>query len=195
MKEIRLSIPEGCKAVTVKVDGGKVVTEFEPKEEVWLPKDGDFYAVDNGNGTSSISIYNGNYIPNFENLVPFYCGVDRYGTLRINVPNKGFGFGHYYEIRPATEAEKQRLLDALAKEGYRWNPDKKELEKLSRWRTKKGEEYFFISEGALEVYSENEDFDEVDDARHESGNYFKTEEAAERVASQIREIFKNSKAE
>lgn len=111
MKEIRLNIPEGCQAVTVKVDGGKVVTEFEPKE------------------------------------------------------------------------------------GYCWNPDKKELEKLSRWRTKKGEEYFFISEDTLEVYREYEDFDEVDDARHELGNYFKTEEAAERVANQIREIFKNSKAE
>ena len=60
MKEIRLSIPEGCEAVTVKVYGEKVVTEFEPKEEVWFPKYGDFYAIDNGNGTSSISIYNGN---------------------------------------------------------------------------------------------------------------------------------------
>ena len=44
----------------MKVYGEKVVTEFEPKEEVWFPKDGDFYAIDNGNGTSSISIYNGN---------------------------------------------------------------------------------------------------------------------------------------
>lgn len=30
---------------------------------------------------------------------------------------------------------------------------------------------------------------------YKSGNYFKTEEAAEKVAEQIREIFKNSKAE
>ena len=38
MKEIRLNIPEGCQAVTVKVDGGKVVTEFEPKEGYcWNP--------------------------------------------------------------------------------------------------------------------------------------------------------------
>ena len=195
MQEIKLSIPEGCEAVTVKVYGEKVVTEFEPKEEVWLPKDGDFYAIDNENGTSSPAIYNGNYTPKFDVLVPFYCGIDIYGQLRINVPEKEFGFGNYNEIRPATEEEKQRLLDAIAKEGYRWNPDKNELEELPRWRTKKGEEYFFISEGALEVYSENEDFDEVDDSRHGSGNYFKTEEAAERVAKQIREIFKNSKAE
>lgn len=194
MKEIRFNIPEGCQAVTVKVDGGKVVTEFEPKEEVWLPKDGDFYAIDNGNGTSSISIYNGHYTPNFENLVPFYCGVDRYGTLRINVPNKGFGFGHYYEIRPATEAEKQRLLDAIAKEGYCWNPDKKELEKLPRWRAKIGEDYYFV-DACGEVDFDGEDNIEVDELKYKAGNYFRTEEAAERVANQIREIFKNSKAE
>ena len=192
MKEIRVNIPEGCQAVTVKVDGGKVITEFEPKEEVWLPKDGDFYAIDNGNGTSSSAIYNGNYTPNFENLVPFYCGVDKYGTLRINVPNKGFGFGHYYEIRPATESEKQRLLDALAKEGYCWNADKKELEKLSRWRADANQNYFYIT-SKLEVGIEDEVFDSIDNARYNSCNYFKTEEAAERVANQIRDIFKNSK--
>ena len=32
MKEIKLAIPEGCKTVTVKVDGEQVITEFEPKE-------------------------------------------------------------------------------------------------------------------------------------------------------------------
>lgn len=194
MKEIRLSIPEGCQAVTVKVDGGKVVTEFEPKEEVWLPKDGDFYAVDNGNGTSSISIYNGNYIPNFENLVPFYCGVDKYGTLRINVPNKGFGFGDYYEIRPATEAEKQRLLDALAKEGKRWNTEKKCIEDLPRWRADKRRLYYFIAQDSI-VLGREEASKEFDNHNYSFGNYFKTEEAAERVVNQIREIFKNSKAE
>ena len=30
---------------------------------------------------------------------------------------------------------------------------------------------------------------------HDVGNYFRTREAAEKVASQIRDIFKNSKAE
>lgn len=35
----------------------------------------------------------------------------------------------------------------------------------------------------------------LDDKRYNSGNYFKTEKAAEKVAEQIREIFKNSKAE
>lgn len=194
MKEIRLNIPEGCRAVTVKVDGGKVITEFEPKEEKWKPKDGDFYAIDNGSGTSSVSIYNGNYTPNYAILVPFYCGIDRYGKLRINVPNKGFGFGHYHEIRPATKEEKQRLFGALAKEGYRWNPEKKELEELPRWRAEANQNYFLVT-SSLEVCVGCEVFDSIDNSRHNSCNYFRTEEAAERVAEQIREIFKDSKAE
>ena len=186
MKEIRLSIPEGCKAVTVKVDGGEVITEFEPKEK-FKPEDGDI-VTNTTWGVPSTVIYAG---------TDKSGGIISYAGLGGNVltTEKGKGWGMTENYHPATEEEKQRLLDALAKEGCRWNPDKKELERLPRWRTKKGEEYFFISEGALEVYRENEDFDEVDDARHESGDYFKTEEAAERVANQIREIFKNSKAE
>lgn len=42
---------------------------------------------------------------------------------------------------------------------------------------------------------DSESFNKVDDERHLHGNYFKTKEAAERVAEQIMEIFKNSKAE
>ena len=46
MKEIKLTIPEGCKTVTVKMDGEQVITEFEPKDEKWTPKDGDFIAYE-----------------------------------------------------------------------------------------------------------------------------------------------------
>lgn len=194
MEEIRLNIPEGCKAVTVKVDGGKVITEFEPKEEKWKPKDGDFYAIDNGSGTSSVSIYNGNYTPNYAILVPFYCGIDRYGKLRINVPNKGFGFGYYHEIRPATKEEKQRLFGALAKEGYRWNPEKKELEELPRWRADEEGTYYWIC-GDLSIEKDSDERTDYDSGQYSIGNYFRTREAAERVAKQIREIFKDSKAE
>jgi hypothetical protein len=34
------------------------------------------------------------------------------------------------EFRPATESEKQQLLDALAKDGRRWNPEKKVIEDI-----------------------------------------------------------------
>lgn len=194
MKEIKLNIPEGCKAVTVKVDGEKVITEFEPKEEKWKPKDGDFYSIDNADNTTSTAIYNGKYTPRYGGLVPFYCGTNIMGKLVMNVPQQTTGFGYFNGIRPATEKEKQRLFDALAKEGYRWNPEKKELEELPRWRADINGKYYIVNEyGYPEPY-----FDEretVNDNHHEYGNYFRTEEAAERVTVKIREIFKNSKAE
>ena len=37
-----------------------------------------------------------------------------------------------YDKRVDTEEEKQKLFDALAKEGKRWNPEKKCIEKLPR---------------------------------------------------------------
>lgn len=192
MKEIRLSIPEGCEAVTVKVYGEKVVTEFEPKEEVWLPKDGDIIVYKFGISKNNIGIFYG-YCGKSEKGFPIHKD---YVTLGGDTEELFFNSKTYIHdyIRPATEAEKQRLLDALAKEGYRWNPEKKELEKLPRWRADANQNYFFIT-SKLEVGIEDEVFDSIDNARYNSCNYFKTKEAAERVASLICEIFKDSKAE
>lgn len=191
MQEIKLNIPEGCKAVTVKVDGGKVITEFEPKEEKWKPKDGDILFCDKTDCTSAcVVIYAG---VNKDGAIKSYSGLNLgNGKLTAKFNERGFGF--IKEFRPATEAEKQRLLDALAKEGYRWNPDKKELEKLPRWRADKRRLYYFIAQDSI-VLGREEASKEFDNHNYSFGNYFKTSEAAERVASQIREIFKNSKAE
>lgn len=191
MKEIRLSIPEGCQAVTVKVDGGKVVTEFEPKEEKWEPKDGDILFCDKTDYTSAcVVIYAG---VNEDGTIKSYSGLNLGdGKLTAKFNERGFGF--IKEFRPATEEEKQRLFKAIAKEGYQWNPEKKNLWKLPRWRAWKGEVYYFINT-SLSVCSKEQAFDCEDINRNGAGNCFKTEEAAERVAKQIREIFKNSKVE
>lgn len=194
MKEIRLNIPEGCKAVTVKVDGGKVITEFEPKEEKWKPKDGDFYSIDNADNTTSTAIYNGKYTPRYGGLVPFHCGICITGELIMNVPQRTTGFGRINEIRPATEEEKQRLFDVLAKEGYRWNAEKNELEELPRWRADEEGTYYWIC-GDLSIEKDSDERTDYDSGQYSIGNYFRTREAAERVAEQIREIFKDSKAE
>lgn len=97
MKEIKLSIPQGCNTVIIKVDGEQVITEFEPVQ--------------------------------------------------------------------------------------------------NRWRAVKGDRYYFISNGGMQINCEKEVYDEVDDSYYASGNYFKTEEAARRAAQQVREIFKNCNEE
>ena len=99
-----------------------------------------------------------------------------------------------YEKPEVKVEENQLLFDALAKEGKRWNADKKCIEDLPRWRAKKDETYYFVGIDA-EVIDNIEYGYSVDDACYSVGNHFKTREAAECVAKQIREIFKNSKAE
>ena len=192
MKEIRLKIPKGCKAVTVKVDGEKVTTEFEPKEEKWKPKDGDIIAHRFGNSNLNIGIFR-EYCGKSEVGFPLHKDYVALGGDTDEVCFNDITYIHNH-IRPATEAEKQRLLDALAKEGYRWNTEKKCIEDLPRWRADKRRLYYFIAQDSI-VLGREEASKEFDNHNYSFGNYFKTREAAERVVVQIREIFKNSKAE
>ena len=97
--------------------------------------------------------------------------------------------------RLATESEKQRLFDAMAKEGLRWNPDAKRVEKLPRWLAKDGEKFYYISATLHVVECQASNQSMVDSTFYAINNYFKTKEAAEHVAKQIHGIFKNSKAE
>lgn len=191
MKEIKLTIPEGCKTVTAKMDGEQVITEFEPKEEKWTPKDGDI--LYGKSITENIIIYKGTgeqgAVLSYAGIVQF-LGVDR--LFICQYPYTGFGHAIAY-TRYATEEEKQRLFDALTKEGKRWNAEKKCIEDLPRWRAEEGGGYYSI--GMYGVINPNDVRAASDDKNYEIGNYFKTREAAEHVAKQIREIFKNSKAE
>lgn len=190
MKEIKLNIPEGCKAVIVKVGGEKVTTEFELKEK-FEPKDGDILYGDSI--TKNIIIYKGT---NKLGEVLSYAGLVLFLGETLSIPNESYtGFGYTKDYtRYATEEEKQLLFNALDKAGYCWNAEKKEVEKLPRWRAKAGGKYYIVySDSTIDEFEEG--CETYHDEYYSSGNYFKTKEAAERVANQIREIFKNSKAE
>lgn len=197
MKEIRLRIPDGAIKVTVEIgEDGTAVARYEKPEvnveEKFQPKDGDILY---GNSlTENIVIYKGT---NERGAILSYAGMTTFlGIDKVSVfqtPSTGYGLTKDY-IRPATEAEKQRLFNALAKEGKRWNAEKKCIEDLPRWRAKANETYYLIGID-VEVIDSIECGVCVDDACYSAGNYFKTREAAERVAKQIREIFKDSKAE
>lgn len=87
------------------------------------------------------------------------------------------------------------ISDQLAaKQGKRWNAEKKCIEDLPRWRASYNQTYFHIS-SKCSIIDEKECGAFVDEGRYNVGNYFRTREAAKKVASQIRDIFKNSKAE
>ena len=184
MQEIKLSIPDGCKTAIINLDGGNITTTFEPREE-WKPKDGDFVTSTDG----VIVIYaDTNKIGGIISYAGYW---NRFDNLTTHTDT---GWGRTKSFRPATDKEKQLLVDKLTEAGYRWNPDKKELERLPRWQAKKGQEYFYIN-SMLVVSSDYENVIKVNRLRYECGNYFKTSEAAEKAAEQIRDIFKNLKAE
>lgn len=175
-QNFKIAVPEGCTA-EIKQEKGFLVVTFEPKE--WEPKDGDVIAF----GIRGIGIFKA-----YDSI-----GHEEYATYVDELHFNETGWVDD-NMRPATEEEKQRLFDALAKKGKRWNAEEKRIEDLPRWRALYNENYYLIGSG-LTVDCQSEIGHSVDDKRYYAGNYFKTREAAEKVAKQIREIFKNSKAE
>ena len=99
------------------------------------------------------------------------------------------------KIIPASTAEKQELFDKLAKVGKRWNPVTKELENI-RWRADKNGMYYYLIVGNNIIVKTCIDIRiSCDNIRYKNSNYFRTPEASQKVADQIKEIFKNSKEE
>ena len=181
MKKIKLNIPDGCKTVVINLDGDKVTTEFET--EKWEPKDGDFVSTNDG----TVAIYADT---NETGGIISYAGC----SSCFLTTKKDSGWGYTREFHPATEEEKQRLLDKLKEAGYRWNPDEKKLEPIPRWRAIEEDFYYYLNNFA-DVIKTSETNDMPDNVRYNLGNYFRTKEAAQKVADEIKEIFKNSKAE
>lgn len=186
-QKLKIQVPDGCSAKIEQQDGFLVVV-FEPKK--WEPKDGDIYALPSG----GIGIYNSHYELR-HGTIPCYCCLCADGTLVIIKPDESRGFGKFCEeLRPATDDEKQRLFDALAKEKKRWNPKTKQIEDLPRWRAVHSESYYVIG-SELNIDCQSEIGHVVDDNRYKAGNYFRTHEAASRAAEKIRKILKESEAE
>ena len=197
-KTYKITLPKGARVYTIdaKANGG-VLNVTVNLEQKYIPKDGDIvYAQWEGDRSNYkwIFIYK-------KSLTDPYKNCDIYAYLGIERDRKPVSELHFNEsctsqelLRPATEAEKQRLFDALAKQGKRWNAEKKCIEDLPRWRAEVGSDYYLI-ERNLTIRTQKDLRWEIDDSIHNAGNYFRTREAAEKVASQIRDMFKNSKAE
>lgn len=184
----RLPKNEEVKNTNVKIEDGELAVEVE-SEDKFNPKDGDFCVNYNG----CIFIYNANYKLRSNCLLGYYVGIDCYNDITINEDNR-FGFSN--EVRCATPEEKSYFLERLEKECHkRWNEEKKCLEDI-RWRAKKGSKYYrATTSGVFEVEECEETCSTISHLDYNCGNYFRTKEAARKVADQIKEIFKSSKAE
>ena len=191
-QKFKIQVPEGCTAKIEQQDGFLVVV-FEPnKEEKWVPKNGDFIAYSFNRPNLNIGIFRKQCAPSPDG----YNLHKDYITIGGDTGELLWGyetFTHDY-MRPATDSEKQRLFDALAKKGKRWNAEEKRIEDLPRWRARKGEIYYYVDyDFTIDYFIEDED--SADNTNYVIGNYYKTREAAERAAEKIRKIFKESEAE
>lgn len=183
-KTYKIQLPRNKEAQNIRtnIKDGTIEVEVELKEK-WEPRDGEIcFAMTSSGMWKFILIYGKSNWPCIYNESDSGWVLD----YRTN--------WSYSIIRPATNSEKQLLFDALAKEGKMWDAEKKQVVDLPRWRAEKDCKYYYVATDgkALDDYDGRNTYDRN---RHNAGNYFKTEKAAERVAEQIREIFKNSKAE
>ena len=183
-KTYKITLPKGANISTVETNDNNGVLEVTIGfEQEYVPKDGDIVSC--------------------KDIVAIYCGTNNTGGImtyaalheqRIQTKVCGMGWGYTCNYRHATEAEKQRLFDALAKQGKRWNAEKKCIEDLPRWRAVCSGLYYIVDTDFF-IREMKEKGERTDCALYNAGNYFRTREAAEKVAEQIRDIFKNSKAE
>ena len=190
-KTYKIQLPRNKEAQNIRtnIKDGTIEVEVELKEK-WEPRDGDICFITSH--YSFISVFKSQENNDIHTYIDFL--VD--DNLLVNSVNSNLcSIANIKEFRPATDSEKQLLFDALAKKGKMWDAQKKAVVDLPRWRAERDCRYYYIKNCDATIHPGNDNRFEVDNNLYESGNYFKTKEAAERVAEQIREIFKNSKAE
>lgn len=190
-KKYRNKLPKGAevKGYIAHVDNGEIVVEVELKDR-FQPIDGDFL-IDTDR---DIFIYSDAKTQN-SNFYSCYCGTC-HGEIRAAFC---YNWVHKEGCRFATPEEKSAFLERLEKEcNKRWNAETKKLDSI-RWRAEFNEIYFVVtnSDGrdSFIVKEKKECFSIFDEENYQLNNYFRTPEAAQKVADQIINIFKNSKAE
>lgn len=111
------------------IDGVMVVS---PKEEKFVPKDGD--VIVSGGDVRYVAIFKA-----MKNEYSFYY----YALLVLREETKPLlnNWAGFMDTRPATEEEKEKLFKALADSGFEWDVEKRELVKI-KWKPKVGETFF-----------------------------------------------------
>lgn len=188
-KTYRFTLPQNkeVESTNIRVENCEVFVDVELKDK-FHPNDGDFLT----NKRGKVFIYNGQRGEYLQ--YGAYCGTTIEDVINIYKYKGVCDWTDKEGCRFATPEEKSAFLERLEKECHkRWNPETKQLEDI-KWRAKKGEGYYTVN-GLLDVVSEFSGAYPHEDVLYERGNYFRTSEAAQKVADQIKEIFKTSKTE
>lgn len=185
-KTYRFTLPQNkeVEKTNIRIENCEVFVDVELKDK-FNPKKGDFCVSDTGFIFVVRNTYNvGKQMRAFSYIGESDNNKEIFYNLTYTINNGRF----------ATTEEKSSFLERLEKEcGKQWNPETKQLEDI-KWRAKNGEGYYTVN-GLLDVVSEFAGACPHEDVLYERGNYFRTPEAAQKVAEQIKEIFKTSKTE
>lgn len=190
-KTYKYQLPQNkeVKGTNVRVENGEILVDVEFEEE-FEPKDGDFLCTEG----CGVFIYNGKHgTLSGRRTLGAYLGLDCRGVIsECQTENK---WAFMDKCRYATEQEKADFLERLEKELHkRWNAETKQLEDI-RWKPTECEKYWFVDADARLRTTTFRVVSTYDRLRVAANNCFKTKEAAQPYADQIKEILKNSKAE
>ena len=125
-----------CSQLFDRREGRLVLTDIEQqiieerKEKKYEPQDGDICYVEDTYGYCSIFIYKNGF-----DRTNYYASLDsdkRCLTLLFTTGGYVVDNSKITVLRPATEEEKQKLFDAMAKQGKRWNAEKKVVEDIPK---------------------------------------------------------------
>lgn len=123
------------------VDGVMIVSPKEVKVDISQFEDGDIITCgwnEDNKDYSWTCVLRGEPKRIIDNMfIADYCNVDIYGGYSCE---EGYSDSATW-VRYATEEEKQKLFDALAKEGKAWDSEKKAVVEL-KWKPKVGETCF-----------------------------------------------------
>ena len=132
------SCPMTCSEAFTRFRFRLVLTDIEQriiedrKKAEWTPQDGDICYVKGAHGVEWVFIKNGRDHKT-ASYVSMVLDNDSLDTVIA-------GEREIKELRPATDEEKQKLFDAMAKGGKRWNAEKKVVEDIPKpYEFKKGE--------------------------------------------------------
>lgn len=191
-KKYRNRLPKDAevKGYIAHVENGEIIVEVELKDR-FQPKDGDFCVSSLGH----VFIYSDKKAE-YDNYYCCYCGMHDGGEILTYFSNY---WTNKIGCRFATPKEKADFLKRLEKEYHlRWNAETKKLEPI-RWRAEFGENYFVVTNSkernSFIVKEKRECSSIFDEENYQLNNYFRTPEAAQKVADQIINIFKNAKVE
>ena len=168
---------KGREIESVEYSENELVVKLKPVR--FEPKDGDFIVLNYGTEKSYFCFK----MQEVKNSIRGYFGISTLGNFYLN---DSYPIYNTTIIEPMTYAEKQQLLDALAKAGKTWNAEKKQFEKL-RWRAKRGSCYYSIS--TIGVYGYIDTDTKPDNIRFNLGNYYQTEEQAQAAFEDVKLVY------